>query len=162
MLCAHCYLDQAGAGDRLCPPCRSDPTLSVLYPAGPLPPPRPRPPRPPERDRYARRGLGLGNRQPPTPETPTAALPGSPEKVEVLRQRVSARQQLHHPADVTLRSARTDEVLRVVARREGRKLYVGGHHGGTGARPRRRVRGEHAVPTATMHEPLPSRRRERL
>lgn len=34
----------------------------------------------------------------PLPD-PTPALPGTPEKVEVLRQRAAAREQLHHPLD---------------------------------------------------------------
>jgi hypothetical protein len=33
--------------------------------------------------------------------TPTKAIPGSIEKIEVLRQRVSNYQQLHHPEDAT-------------------------------------------------------------
>ena len=35
----------------------------------------------------------------PLPPTPTPALPGTPEKVAVFRQRVAARTQLWHPQD---------------------------------------------------------------
>jgi hypothetical protein len=37
--------------------------------------------------------------QAPLPAFPTAALPGSPEKVAVLAQRARNRQTLWHPAD---------------------------------------------------------------
>jgi hypothetical protein len=40
---------------------------------------------------------GFGPR--PRPETPTRARPGSPEKIEVLRQRAQRRQELWHPED---------------------------------------------------------------
>jgi hypothetical protein len=44
------------------------------------------------------------------PDTPTAAMPGTPEKIEVMRQRAAAGRQVFHPAD-----ARDDD---------GRKMCV--------------------------------------
>jgi hypothetical protein len=41
----------------------------------------------------------------PLPSAPTSARPGSPEKVEVLRQRARLKQSLWHPHDATLVSS---------------------------------------------------------
>jgi hypothetical protein len=38
----------------------------------------------------------------PLPSTPTRALPGTPEKVAVLRERARLGQALWHPLDATL------------------------------------------------------------
>jgi hypothetical protein len=46
--------------------------------------------------------VGLSPRARPLPSSPTAALPGSPEKIAVLEQRALLGQQLFHPDDVTL------------------------------------------------------------
>jgi hypothetical protein len=53
------------------------------------------------------RGLGLGNKEPPLPTVPTEALPGSPEKVAVLEERVKLGLALWHPADPTIKTHRT-------------------------------------------------------
>ena len=48
---------------------------------------------------------GLKCRNAPLPPLPTAALPGSPQKVLVMMQRAAAHQQLFHPDDASLRRA---------------------------------------------------------
>lgn len=40
-----------------------------------------------------------GYGDPPLPPFPTAAFPGSPEKVKIMRQRMSAGRLLYHPED---------------------------------------------------------------
>jgi hypothetical protein len=52
----------------------------------------------PSVSKFTRRGVGLGSGRVPLPE-PTAALPGTPEKVRVLEERARRRQQLFHPDD---------------------------------------------------------------
>lgn len=41
--------------------------------------------------------------EPPPPETPTDARPGSPEKIEIMTQRLAAGQRLHHELDRNVR-----------------------------------------------------------
>lgn len=43
--------------------------------------------------------------------TPTRCTPGSPEKVEVLRQRYASGVFLHHPEDVSFRKSKPYERL---------------------------------------------------
>ena len=40
---------------------------------------------------------------PTEPETPTDTRPGSPEKIEIMAQRLAAGELLHHPDDMTCR-----------------------------------------------------------
>lgn len=47
---------------------------------------------------------------PDPPEGPTEARPGSPEKIRVMRERVSLSQAAHHPDDAGARS--TDDMRR--------------------------------------------------
>ncbi len=47
----------------------------------------------------------MRRRLPALPPAPTAALPGTPEKVAVLRERARLRQALWHPRDATLTDA---------------------------------------------------------
>jgi len=48
-------------------------------------------------------GLGLDPRRRPLPPYPTAAVPGTPEKIAVLMQRAARGLELWHPDDATLR-----------------------------------------------------------
>ena len=41
--------------------------------------------------------------EPPTPRKPTDAGPGSPEKVEIMAQRLADGERLHHPDDRSVR-----------------------------------------------------------
>lgn len=47
---------------------------------------------------YAYRGP-VPDGLPPLPDTPTAAAPGTPEKIEAMEKRVKAKRAVHHPAD---------------------------------------------------------------
>ncbi len=53
----------------------------------------------PSTSKYARRGVGNFTRSAPLPVAPTAAVPGTPEKVEVMRHRALAGTAIFHPAD---------------------------------------------------------------
>jgi hypothetical protein len=54
----------------------------------------------PSTSKFARRGVGNFNGK-AAPCEPTAALPGTPEKVAVLELRAKLRQELWHPLDAT-------------------------------------------------------------
>jgi hypothetical protein len=67
----------------------------------------------------ANRGLGIGYGaedeekgkepySPPLPPEPTDALPGTEEKIEVMRERARLGFQLHHPRDATIEDVRAD------------------------------------------------------
>jgi hypothetical protein len=56
----------------------------------------------PSTSKFARRGLGNGNVVVALPQEPTAACPGSPEKVAVLVERARQGVALWHPADAPL------------------------------------------------------------
>ena len=81
--CRHCRQVRS-LQRQLCWKCRHIPAISCCYPST-----APRGSRP---DFYGRGTL---------PE-PTAALPGSPEKIDVLTARAAAGQQLWHPLDAPL------------------------------------------------------------
>jgi hypothetical protein len=55
----------------------------------------------PSTSKYGRRGQGNFNRNAPLPTFPTAALPGTAEKIAVLEERVRLKQTLWHPDDAT-------------------------------------------------------------
>src|SRR5262249_19234505 len=87
VLCRHCGRLRSTKGRRLCAACHSNPVIVSLY--GPADAP--------------------GNcvfyfDTPGTlalPDTPTNALPGSPEKMRILAERAQNRRQLHHPQDAS-------------------------------------------------------------
>jgi hypothetical protein len=56
----------------------------------------------PSTSKFARRGVGDFNGRACLPPRPTAALPGTPEKVAVLIERARLRQDLWHPADAPM------------------------------------------------------------
>lgn len=84
MLCRHCGRRPPNRPRGLCWTCYYTPGLRDQFPPT---------------SKFGRRGLGNFNGDPGLPPTPTAALPGSPEKVEVLAQRARLRQSLWHPQD---------------------------------------------------------------
>jgi hypothetical protein len=53
----------------------------------------------PSTSKFARRGLGFHVNNAPIPARPTSALPGTPEKVAILEERVRLKQALWHPDD---------------------------------------------------------------
>lgn len=55
----------------------------------------------PSTSKFGRRGVGNFCGQGAAPHLPTSALPGTPDKVAVLEDRASKRQELWHPQDAT-------------------------------------------------------------
>jgi hypothetical protein len=80
--CRHCQAAPVSRPRGLCWKCFYTPAIRALYPPADLP-----------------QGVldGFGER--PLPAKPTAARPGTAEKVEVLCQRARLRQNLWHPED---------------------------------------------------------------
>jgi hypothetical protein len=89
MLCRHCGRVPSNRPRGLCWSCYYTPGVREKYPST---------------SKFARRGINDFNGRVPLPE-PTTALPGTPEKVEVLAQRARLRQALWHPLDACLDSA---------------------------------------------------------
>ena len=97
--CRHCTTRPAHKPRGLCGPCYYDPAVRESY------------------GMYAKRGVGNRNREPASPDEPTAALPGSPEKVVILEERANAGRALWHHGDRTL----SDEDRFVIPRRPRRQ-----------------------------------------
>lgn len=83
MTCKHCGRDKVNRPRGLCWTCFHRPGVKELYPSGSI---------------YAYRStpdtLGQGKLA-----EPTGALPGTPEKVEVMQERASRHELLFHPRD---------------------------------------------------------------
>jgi len=86
-ICRHCHCKPVARPRGLCWPCYYRPGVRECYPSV---------------SKFARHGLGTGNRRPAPPAQPTTALPGSQEKLEVLQQRAGLRQELWHSGDATV------------------------------------------------------------
>jgi hypothetical protein len=84
MMCRHCNQVRANRPRGLCWSCYSKPGVRELYPST---------------SKYARRGVGNSNGKIHLPAEPTSALPGTPEKVAVLEERVRLGVSLWHPLD---------------------------------------------------------------
>jgi hypothetical protein len=84
MLCQHCQRGIISRPRKLCWACFYTPGIRDLYPIT---------------SKFGRRGIGNFFGVAPLPPFPTQALPGSPEKVNLLMQRAQQRQQLFHPQD---------------------------------------------------------------
>jgi hypothetical protein len=87
MLCRHCGRVPSNRPRGLCWSCYYTPGIREKYPST---------------SKFARRGLDDFNGRCPTPDAPTSALPGTPEKVLVLMERARKRQSLWHPADAPM------------------------------------------------------------
>jgi hypothetical protein len=87
MLCRHCQRVPSNRPRGLCWSCYYTPGIRDLYPST---------------SKFARRGINDFNGGAVLPGAPTTALPGTPEKVEVLIQRARLRQSLWHPADAPM------------------------------------------------------------
>jgi hypothetical protein len=85
-LCRHCSINRVNRPRGLCWTCYYTPGVRDLYPST---------------SKFARRGVGNFCGRGALPHAPTAALPGSPEKVAVLQERARMRQELWHPLDAT-------------------------------------------------------------
>lgn len=87
MGCKHCRVGHVNRPRGLCWSCYYAPGVRDRYPST---------------SKFARRGVGNFCGQGAKPHAPTAALPGSPEKVAVLVERARMRQELWHPDDATI------------------------------------------------------------
>lgn len=90
MLCRHCQKVKSNRPRGLCWSCYYRPGVRELYPST---------------SKYARRGVSDFNGQTHLAARPTQALPGSPEKVEVLAERARLGLSLWHPQDAHLGAA---------------------------------------------------------
>ena len=83
-LCRHCQKVKSNRPRGLCWSCYYTPGVRELYPST---------------SKFARRGVEDFNGQASLAAQPTAARPGTPEKVAVLEERARLRQALWHPHD---------------------------------------------------------------
>jgi hypothetical protein len=83
-LCRHCHAACVNRPRGLCWSCYYAPGIRDLYPPT---------------SKFARRGVGNGSKGRRLPATPTAAPPGSAEKLAVLEARAAAGEALFHPLD---------------------------------------------------------------
>lgn len=87
MNCRHCRKASASRPRGLCWACYYAPGVRELHPST---------------SKFGRRGPGNVNGNMPLPAFPTAAIPGTPEKIAVLEERARQRLCLFHPDDATL------------------------------------------------------------
>ena len=85
MCCRHCGRYRVTRPRGLCWTCFRSPAIRSSYPTKP--------------SKYAYRGGADFRGTAPLAARPTAALPGTPEKLAVLEQRASRLEALWHPAD---------------------------------------------------------------
>lgn len=86
MLCQHCDRNPVQRSRGLCWSCFYSPGVRERYPPG---------------HRY-RRGIGTTRKR--LPCEPTDAIPGTPEKIRVLMERVARGEELFHEEDASLYS----------------------------------------------------------
>ncbi len=102
-MCRHCQSRPVNRPRGLCWGCYYSPGIREQYPST---------------SKFARRGEGVSNFKGPVPlaRVPTAALPGTPEKVATLADRARNMQSLFHPLDANHeRPAIKIEVLQLQA-----------------------------------------------
>lgn len=92
--CIHCGAALKFRRRLLCYLCYADRRIRELYPRHHL---------------YGRRGFALSMPRRGFPPFPTHALPGTPEKVEVMRWRAECGFELFHPSDAQLAGSRHDQ-----------------------------------------------------
>jgi hypothetical protein len=84
MLCRHCQKVPSNRPRGLCWSCYYTPGIRERYPST---------------SKFARRGIADCTGRVLLPPEPTAALPGSAEKVAILEERARLHQALWHPRD---------------------------------------------------------------
>lgn len=87
MICRHCERAIVCRPRGLCWACYQDEGIRAQHPST---------------SKFAHRGPGAYYFDAPLPTAPTPALPGTPEKLAILSERVRLGQQLWHPDDATL------------------------------------------------------------
>lgn len=83
-ICRHCSHSKVNRPRGLCWHCYYTPGLKDLYPST---------------SKHARRGFGNFTGCRPLPDSPTTAVPGTPEKLAVMEERARLGQAMFHPAD---------------------------------------------------------------
>lgn len=83
-VCKHCETNKVNRPRGLCWICYYTPGVRDMYPST---------------HKFAYRGLGTRNGTPLPAPVPTAAPPGTPEKMAVLEERMRNNQALWHPLD---------------------------------------------------------------
>ena len=84
MICQHCRKSKVNRPRGLCWSCYYKPGVRYRYQTG---------------SKYARRGIANITGSLPTPPKPTAAAPGTNEKLAVLAERAKSKVALWHPMD---------------------------------------------------------------
>jgi hypothetical protein len=87
MLCRHCQKVRANRPRGLCWSCYYTPGVRELYPST---------------SKFARRGVSDFNGAARRAAQPTAAVPGTPEKVAILAERARLGLDLWHPLDAPM------------------------------------------------------------
>ena len=87
MKCRNCQRVESNRPRGLCWSCYYKPGVRALFPST---------------SKFARRGVGNGRVDVPMPVEPTAAAPGSCDKLAVLEERASQGVSLWHPADAPM------------------------------------------------------------
>ncbi len=83
-ICQNCHKAKVNRPRQLCWGCYYAPGVRDRFPST---------------SKYARRGVGNFSGNAPLACAPTTAVPGTPEKMEVLAERARMRQRLWHPCD---------------------------------------------------------------
>lgn len=86
MICRHCQQAKVNRPRGLCWSCYYRPGIREQYPST---------------SKFGRRGVGNFYGSAPLPVRPTAAPPGSAEKLAILAERARLKQSLWHPDDVS-------------------------------------------------------------
>jgi hypothetical protein len=100
MICRHCQNAKVSRPRGLCWSCYYRPGVRDRYPST---------------SKYGKRGPGNFNGLAPLPAVPTAATPGSPEKVAILEERARLKLALWHPDDRRVEDSESDGKLAELA-----------------------------------------------
>ena len=100
MLCRHCQRSKVNRPRGLCWSCYYRPGVRDQYPST---------------SKFARRGVGNFAGAAPVPPRPTAAMPGSAEKLAVLEERARMKLSLWHPDDARVEGGQMIGVERAMA-----------------------------------------------
>lgn len=88
-LCQHCQYRVITRPKQLCWTCYTNEGIRSLYPST---------------SKYARRGIGAGNKKVQLPTIVSDAMPGSFEKIELMHERAKRGESLFHPAEPRLKT----------------------------------------------------------
>lgn len=97
MLCRHCHRLPPSRPRGLCWSCYYAPGIRDRYKS---------------ESKFGNRGFGNHNKaEPPLPAEPTRAPPGTPEKMDVMRDRAARGEAIFHPDDVTIHESWLEGIL---------------------------------------------------